>query len=303
MKRIKLIFNPHADRGRAWDIASSLKAIIAGKGEFEWASTEYPGHATEIARQAALDGYDVVAALGGDGTVHEIVNGLMSVPAERRPLLAAVPIGSGNDFCHNVGIPGGHEQAMQRILTGTPHPIDIGRLTDGSGRTEFWDNTLGVGFDATVTIYSYQITRLQGFAMYLWAVIQTIVRNHTAPRMRIQTDQESIDEAVLMLTVCNGPREGGGFRVAPSALPNDGIFDFAIIGKVSRAMMFRLIPEVMNGTHGRFRQVRLGRCHRLEMTADHPVTIHTDGEIFAGFTSSVSQLTVEILPGALQVIL
>jgi diacylglycerol kinase family enzyme len=86
-------------------------------------------------------------------------------------------------------------------------------------------------------------------------------------------------------------------------LPNDGIFDFAIIGKVSRAMMFRLIPEVMNGTHGRFRQVRLGRCHRLEMTADHPVTIHTDGEIFAGFTSSVSQLTVEILPGALQVIL
>jgi len=303
MKRIKLIFNPHADRGRAWDIASSLKGIIAGKGEFDWASTEYPGHATEIARQAALDGYDVVAALGGDGTVHEIVNGLMSVPAERRPLLAAVPIGSGNDFCHNVGIPGDHEQAMQRILTGTPHPIDIGRLTDGSGRTEFWDNTLGVGFDATVTIYSYQITRLQGFAMYLWAVIQTIVRNHTAPRMRIQTDQESIDEAVLMLTVCNGPREGGGFRVAPAALPNDGILDFAIIGKVSRAMMFRLIPEVMNGTHGRFRQVRLGRCHRLEMTADHPVTIHTDGEIFAGFTSSVSQLTVEILPGALQVIL
>ncbi len=303
MKRIKLIFNPHADRGRAWDIASSLKAIIAGKGEFDWASTEYPGHATEIARQAALDGYDVVAALGGDGTVHEIVNGLMSVPAERRPLLAAVPIGSGNDFCHNVGIPGGHEQAMQRILTGTPHPIDIGRLTDGSGRTEFWDNTLGVGFDATVTIYSYQITRLQGFAMYLWAVIQTIVRNHTAPRMRIQTDQESIDEEVLMLSVCNGPREGGGFRVAPAALPNDGILDFAIIGKVSRAMMFRLIPEVMNGTHGRFRQVRLGRCHRLEMTADHPVTIHTDGEIFAGFTSSVSQLTVEILPGALQVIL
>jgi len=106
-----------------------------------------------------------------------------------------------------------------------------------------------------------------------------------------------------MLTVCNGPREGGGFRVAPAALPNDGILDFAIIGKVSRAMMFRLIPEVMNGTHGRFRQVRLGRCHRLEMTADHPVTIHTDGEIFAGFTSSVSQLTVEILPGALQVIL
>jgi YegS/Rv2252/BmrU family lipid kinase len=303
MKRIKLIFNPHADRGRAWDIASSLKAIIAGHTEFEWASTEYPGHAVEIARQAALDGCDAVAALGGDGTVHEIVNGLMSVPADRRPLLAAVPIGSGNDFCHNIGIAGDHEQAMQRILTGSPRRIDIGRVTDGSGRTEYWDNTLGIGFDATVTIYSYQITRLQGFSMYLWAVIQTILRNHTAPRMRIQTDQESIDDQVLMLTVCNGPREGGGFRVAPAAEPNDGWLDFAMIRKVSRLMMFRLIPEVMNGTHGRFRQVRLGRCRRMEIKVEQPVTIHTDGEIFAGFTSTVSQLTVEILPEALQVIL
>jgi YegS/Rv2252/BmrU family lipid kinase len=303
MKRVKLIFNPHADRGRAWDIASSLQAIIAGRKEFEWASTEYPGHATEIARQAAQDGFEIVAALGGDGTVHETVNGLMSLPADRRPLLAAVPIGSGNDFCHNLGVPLGHEQAMQRILTGSPHTIDIGRLTDGDGRTEYWDNTLGIGFDATVTIYSYRITRLQGFAMYLWAVIQTIVRNHDAPRMRIQTDQEQLDEPVLMLTVCNGPREGGGFRVAPAAQLDDGVLDYALIGKVSRAMMFRLIPEVMNGTHGRFRQVRIGRCRRLELKAERPVTIHVDGEIFAGFTSDVSQLTVEVLPSALQVIL
>jgi diacylglycerol kinase family enzyme len=139
--------------------------------------------------------------------------------------------------------------------------------------------------------------------MYLWAVLQTIVRNHDAPRMQIQADDETFDDRVLMLTVCNGPREGGGFRVAPLARPDDGWFDYAMITKVSRAMMFRLIPEVMNGTHGRFRQVRLGRCRRLELTVDHPVTIHTDGEIFAGFTSNVSRLTVEILPGALQVIL
>jgi len=303
MTRVRLVFNPHADRGRAWDIASSLKAIIAGRSEFEWASTEYPGHATEIARQAALEGYDIVAALGGDGTVHEIVNGLMGVPAEKRPRLAVVPIGSGNDFAHNVGVPSDHEQAMQRILTGSPRPVDIGRVTDGTGRAEYWDNTLGIGFDATVTIYSYQITRLQGFAMYLWAVIQTIVRNHDAPRMTIRTDRETLDEAVLMLTVCNGPREGGGFRVAPAARPDDGVLDYAMIGKVSRPMMFRLIPEVMNGTHGRFRQVRLGTCRRLDLTAESPVTVHTDGEVFAGFTSKVSTLAIEVLPAALHVIL
>jgi len=168
--------------------------------------------------------------------------------------------------------------------------------------TEYWDNTLGVGFDATVTIYSYQITRLQGFVMYLSAVIQTILRNHDAPRMRIETDQETIDEPMLMVTVCNGPREGGGFQVAPGAQLDDGIFNYAMIAKVSRAMMFRLIPEVMNGTHGRFRQVRLGQCRRLQLTSERPVTIHTDGEVFAGFTSQVTQLNVEILPGAVQVI-
>jgi len=291
MKRVKLIFNPHADRGRAWDIASSLQAIIAGRDEFDWASTEFPGHATALTRQAAEDGFQVVAALGGDGTVHEVVNGLMSVPTERRPLLAAVPIGSGNDFCRNVGVPDGHEQAMQRILHGRALPIDIGRVRDGSGRTEYWDNTLGIGFDATVTIYSYRITRLQGFMMYLSAVVQTILRNHDAPRMRIETDQE-----------VNGPREGGGFQVAPGARPDDGVLNYAMIGKVSRAMMFRLIPEVMNGTHGRFRQVRLGQCRRLQLTSERPVTVHADGEIFAGFTSQVTQLSVEIMPGAVQVI-
>lgn len=303
MKRVKLIFNPHADRGRAWNLASSLQAIIAGRKEFDWAATEYPGHATELARAAADEGYSVVAALGGDGTVHEVVNGLMALPAERRPLLAAVPIGSGNDFCHNLGVPSDHEAAMQRILHGEPRAFDLGRVRDGDGRTAYWDNTLGIGFDATVTIYSYQITRLQGFAMYLWAVIQTILRNHDAPRMQIETDQETFDEPLLMVTLCNGPREGGGFLVAPDARPDDGVLDYAMITKVSRAMMFRLIPEVMNGTHGRFRQVRLGQCRKMRLTAEAPVTVHTDGEIFAGFTSGVRQLEIEIEPASLRILM
>lgn len=302
MKRVRLVFNPHADRGRAWDIASSLQAIIAGQAGFDWASTEFPGHATTLAREAGEAGYDIVAALGGDGTVHEAVNGLMALPQDRRPLLAVVPIGSGNDFAHNVGIPIGHEQAMRRILEGTARPVDLGRISDNTGRTEYWDNTLGIGFDATVTLYSYQITRLQGFTMYLWAVIQTILRNHDAPHMQIQTDAETFEENVLMFTACNGPREGGGFLVAPEAKVDDGILHYAMIGNVSRAMMFRLIPEVMNGTHGRFRQVRLGTCRRAQLTIERPVTIHLDGEIFAGFTSTVTRVTIEVLPGALNVI-
>jgi diacylglycerol kinase (ATP) len=301
-RRIKLIFNAHADRGRAWDIATYLQSIIERHGGGSWAATEYPTHATQIAEQAAREGYEVVAALGGDGTVHEVVNGLMRVPTENRPMLASVPIGSGNDFSSNNGIQKDMELAMQRVFTGEPKKVDIGQVTDGSGRTEYIDNTLGIGFDAAVTIHSYQITRLQGFSMYLWAVIQTILRNHDAPHMTITTDEETFEQDVLMLVLCNGPREGGGFYVAPDAKPDDGIFHYAMIENVSRPMMFRLIPEVMNGTHGRFKQVRLGKFRKLELVSERPLTIHIDGEIFAGFTSDVCKLHVTIIPGALQLI-
>jgi diacylglycerol kinase (ATP) len=302
-RRVKLIFNPHSDRGRSWNMASALTPIIEQRGGASWSATEYPEHATELAEQAAREGFDVVAAVGGDGTVHEIVNGLMRVPEGKRPALAVVPIGSGNDFCNNVGINPLAEQAMERVFEGEARRIDLGLLTDKDGRSEYWDNTLGIGFDATVTLYSYDITRLQGFSMYLWAVIKTIVRNHDAPPMKIITDVEKIDQRVLMFVACNGPREGGGFHVAPDAVLDDGLLNYALIGNVSRAKMFRLIPEVMNGTHGRFKDVRLGAFHELELTSERPVTIHVDGEIFAGFTSEVTSLKIKILPQALDVII
>jgi YegS/Rv2252/BmrU family lipid kinase len=301
--RVKLIFNPHADRGRAWDLASYLQATIERFGGASWATSEYPAHATELAEQAAREGYDVVAALGGDGTVHEVINGLMRVPEESRPLLGSVPLGSGNDFSSNVGFEEDLELAMERVFNGETKSIDLGQVTDGSGRTEFWDNTLGIGFDASATIHSYQITRLQGFAMYLWAVILTILRNHDAPLMKIVTDEETFEQEILMFVLCNGPREGGGFFVAPDAIPDDGVFHYAMVEHVSRLMMFRLVPEVMKGTHGRFKQVRMGQFRELTLTSERPITVHTDGEVFAGFNSDVTQLEVRILPGALKVII
>jgi len=271
-RRIKLIFNPHADRGRAWDIASTLQAIIEHHGGASWASSEYPTHATELAEQAALEGYDVIAALGGDGTVHEIVNGLMRIPAENRPTLAAVPLGSGNDFSSNVGVQQDVDVAMERVFHGEVKTIDLGQISDATGRTEFWDNTLGIGF------------------------------NHDAPLMKIITDEETIEQNVLMMVLCNGPREGGGFFVAPGALPDDGVLNYAMVESVSRAMMLRLVPEVMRGTHGRFKQVRLGQFRELRLTSERPITIHTDGEVFAGFSSDVQDIHVKILPGELKMI-
>jgi diacylglycerol kinase family enzyme len=143
---------------------------------------------------------------------------------------------------------------------------------------------------------------LRGFLMYFTAVIQTILLNHNAIGMQIETDDQKWEQSNLLLTVCNGPREGGGFLMAPEAKIDDGILHYAMIKKVSRPMMFRLIPEVMKGTHGKFKQVTMGSCKTMSVVADRPMYIHADGEIYSGFGTNIRKVTFQILPNALQVI-
>ncbi|HCC78593.1 MAG: hypothetical protein A2X25_09770 [Chloroflexi bacterium GWB2_49_20] len=301
-RKVKLILNPMADLGNAWKAARDLRPIIAEYGNADWSGTVYPLHALELARQAGEQGYDLVIAVGGDGTVHEVINGLMQLPEERRPILGVVPVGSGNDFAHAAGVPVNPVEALKLALYGQPNRMDVGILRGGDGREEYVDNTLGIGFDAITTIRSHKLPFLRGFLMYLVAVIQTIILNFDPANLKVETDQETWDGPTVMFVMCNGPREGGGFLVAPDARPDDGIFQYASIGKVSRLMMFRLIPEVMKGTHGRFKQVRMGEFHKMTLTSDRPLYIHADGEIYSGFGTDVRQLSFEILPKALQVV-
>ena len=300
--KVKLILNPMADMGSAWRVVNDLRPIIAEYGQADWSGTVYPGHATELARQAALDGYDRVIALGGDGTVHEVVNGLMQVPADKRPILGVVPVGSGNDFAHAIGIPKEADKSLVHALNGAPSLVDVGLLTDENGRKEYFDNTLGVGFDTVVTIRSHRLPVLRGFVMYLTAVIQTILLNHDPVLMKMESDGAAWQENVIMLTVCNGGREGGGFMIAPQAKIDDGILDFAVVKKCSRLTMFRLVPEFMNGTHMRFDNVKMGNCKTISVTADRPMYIHADGEVYTSFGSNLKGMKLEILPSVLQVV-
>lgn len=300
-RKIKLILNPMADMGNAWRAASDLRPIIEEYGGADWSGTVYPTHASEMAFQAGEEGYERVIAIGGDGTIHEVINGLMKLPPERRPILGVVPLGSGNDFARAAGIPPHPPEALRRALIGDPRPVDLGRVQDDLGRLEYFDNTLGIGFDGVVNLRSHRLPLLRGFLMYFIAVIQTILLNFEPMNLEIETDQERIQTSALMLTLCNGPREGGGFHVAPEARIDDGILNYVLVSKVSRPMMFRLIPEFLNGTQARFPQVRLGAFRHLRLTSDRPLYIHADGEVFSGFGTRLHHLEVECLPGAIRV--
>ncbi len=300
--KVKIILNPVADMRNAWRVANDLRPIIAEYGDADWSGTVYPTHATELARQAGEEGYQRVIAMGGDGTVHEVVNGIMQLPPQKRPVLGVVPVGSGNDFAHAIGVPLQSDHALVCALHDEPKAIDLGVMTDDHGRQEFFDNTLGIGFDAVVTIRSHQLPVVRGFLMYLTAVIQTIILNHDPALMQIDMDGKKWEQSNLLLTLCNGPREGGGFLIAPDARIDDGVLHFAMIRKVSRLMMFRLVPEVMKGTHGRFKPVTLGSCTKMSVSTDRPMYIHADGEIYTSFGSNLRNVTFEVLPGALQVV-
>ncbi len=296
------LVNPSADSGRAWRTVSDLRPLVEEFGGADWAGSVYPTHATVLAHEAAKAGYQLVIAAGGDGTVHEVINGLMKVPSEDRPRLGIVPLGSGNDFAQSEGIRTNPAEALKQIFTGQPKRIDLGVFELDHRQREYFDNTFGMGFDATVTIRTHSLNHIHGFMMYLVAVLQTIALNHEAPQMHIVTDGEAWDEETIMLVACNGPREGGGFAVAPSAITTDGKLDYASICHVSRLMMLRLVPEVMKGTHGRFKQVRLGQFKRLELRSEKPLNIHADGEVISGFGTDVRNVSVEVVPGALEII-
>jgi YegS/Rv2252/BmrU family lipid kinase len=302
MHKVQLIFNPMADHGRSGQKASDLRAMVEEMGGADWSGTEYPAHASEIAAQAAERGYETVVALGGDGTIHEVINGLMTVEAERRPRLGIVPIGSGNDFAFAAGVSFNPQEAIRRVFTGTARPIDVAQIRDGSGRSEYFNNTAGIGFDAAINIRSRKITYLSGFAMYLTATLQSIALNFSAPHLKVTYDGGALDQPILMLTVGNGPREGGGFVTTPSSKIDDGILDFVYISQISQFRMLQLLPKVMNATHIYEPDVKLGQTTRLTLDADRALPIHIDGELFAPYEADVRHVEISLFPGAVRIV-
>lgn len=303
-RKTLFIINPNANLGQAWKQAADLKPIMEEFGGADWTGSVYPTHAIELARKGVEDGYDLIIAGGGDGTVHEIVNAIMTFPPERRPVLGVVPLGSGNDFAHAVGMDPSPWKALRQIFTGQERWIDIGEVNDEWGRTAYIDNTIGIGFDAIVTIYSHEMPVVKGFMMYLAAVLKTIFLNHKPVGMKVSLDGErSWEDRVIMLTLCNGGREGGGFLIYPDASQQDGLLNYVTVGEVGRGtMLFRLLPAFLNGSHLPHPKVDSGSFTQLSLEADGPLYIHIDGEVFSGFSNDLRKLDVRVHHHAIRVL-
>jgi YegS/Rv2252/BmrU family lipid kinase len=284
MRKTLAIVNPVAGNraaARAWH-RLRLEA-------FECAMTERPGHARELAAAAPAQGYERVIAVGGDGTVCEVANGL----ARSDTPLGIVPVGTGNDIAHNLGIPTNPAAALELALSGAARSIDLGEIRT-SESTTYFVCVAGFGFDAEV---AWRVNRLPkvigGTVPYVAGVLQTLWQ-YSAPRMRISIDGEVVDRATFLVAVANCASYGGGMRIAPAARPDDGVLDVCLVKDVSRLEVLRLVPKLYSGGHVGHPAVEMFRCRAVTADADRRVLSHADGELVGGLPAQLG-----ILPGAL----
>jgi diacylglycerol kinase (ATP) len=310
MPTYKIIINPAAGRGAGEHIRPTLEKILDRAGvSYEVTETTGPGDATRIAREAFLGPDDVIVAVGGDGTAHEIVNGLVLGAQERgewasgKPVgtLGIIPVGSGDDLAWGLGFPQvDTEEACRILLADHRRVVDLGQVTDDRERTEIFHNHLGGGFEAAVAIESLKLRGLPGMLLYLIAVARIVPQYHHPVPVTVINGGVTSTRPTLLVSAANGGRTGRTFKIAPDAHPDDGLLDLIVASTSSVARILWLLPHFMRGTHTHLnRWVTMDRISHLFVEAPGGIPVHLDGEIY---NPSAKRLEVTVLPGRLQVV-
>jgi YegS/Rv2252/BmrU family lipid kinase len=269
--------------------------------DFELVLTEGTWHAAELAEQALRDGFDIIVAAGGDGTVHEVVNGMMATAKNNEEIvgtLGTLAVGSGSDFAHNIGVPPDLPSACHGLTHGQTRVVDIGRVTVDDQPPKYFDNTINVGFGGTVTEEARKVKWVRGMALYLPVVLKTILLARS-PRMTVEYNGEKVTKPMLMVVAGNGAREGGGFFCTPDAQVDDGLLDLCIVEAVSKLTQFKLVPRFMDGSHKDHEAAKMARTTHVTITSPDNLIAHVDGEMLC---TEGHRLEFEMLPHRLRII-
>lgn len=305
-KDILLIINPNASKGRGRKSAKLIQSIFKERGrQCTVAYTKGSGHAAILARKGVQYEYKVIIAAGGDGTVNEVLNGIMSSGKASGITMGIIPIGRGNDFAWCAGIPRTLDGAIDLIIRGSARPVDVGicRGTDHPDGMYFLNGT-GFGFEPMVNFRAMEYSKLNGMLSYMVAFFY-ILRHFPKPyHLRISIDDGSEFELdTQQLSVLNGKRMGASFILGPSAKINDGVFDVFYANRPfnTRTDLIIAVLEFFRGSHIKDRErFSYMNAKRIRIASEEPLVFaHSDGEVF---TKRGTDFFVEILPGALKLI-
>jgi len=288
-----IILNPQARHGETAKLVPVIRTLLTNVPH-DLVITERAGTAVELAADA--EGYDAVVAVGGDGTVHEVLNGLMRIPSASRPALGLIPTGSGNDTRRTMGVPEDLTRAIVALTTGSRRFLDVG-VCNGT----YFNNSFAAGLDAKVTAKAveYKVTKgRDGLWLYLTALLNVLFNDLDSFDLTVQFDDlPAAHRDTLIVAVTNGPTYGGGFFITPDAVPDDGLFDVCMIDPLSLPQALMRLPFVITGKHTRMKPVHMSRHSSLVIACEHPIPAQIDGEVLLE-----RKYEITMLPAAVQCI-
>jgi len=304
-KKLTFILNPNAAMGAVSKAWPRIEALARNRlGSFQALHTAGPGDATNLTRQALLEGTEIVVCIGGDGTLNEVINGFMQEggPLRQDTLLAFIPMGTGCDFIKTVSIPRDANRVFDLILDSHARAIDLGllRYKDLQGRpaSRYFHNLTSFGLGGEVDERVNRTTKaLGGFVSFIWATLISLLI-YDKKRVHLTVDN-SFDQEIMTwnIAVANGQYHGGGMWVAPDAAVDDGLFHITVIGDLSLPQVFLNLPKLYNGKILQVEEVFSLTGKRIEAHSDQRVLLDVDGE-----QPGQLPVSIEILPGAVPLI-
>lgn len=286
------IINPVAGKGKALKFVKEIKSLfVNSEKNYSIKITEKPGHATEIAREYTKNRCLRVYSVGGDGTLNEIVNGMVGSNSS----LAIIPAGSGNDFIKSI-VNGNLEpkEMLVRAINGKVRLTDLAKVNE-----RYFINISSIGFDAEVVYNTNKIKKLPfipGKLAYLLGALITLLK-YNNNYIKVTIDGHCIETKSLLTAVANGRYYGGGMLPTPNAEIDDGQFDICLISEVNRFKIFRFLPRFIKGLHGNLKEVSFYRGKKITIESDRDLTINIDGEV-----NKVRKASFEIIPKAIGIV-
>ncbi|SFJ22287.1 diacylglycerol/lipid kinase family protein [Thermoflavimicrobium dichotomicum] len=285
------IVNKRSGRGRGKKVWTKVRQILEiRKIPYQVEFTEYPGHATEIAREAVHSNIEAVVAVGGDGTLHEVGNGLVGTEIP----LGYIPAGSGNDFARAENIPRDPEQALERILR---HQVRLIDTADLGGKVLV--GFTGIGFDAQIADLANKSSLKRFFRKFIYLVfLLRCLWTYRPTKVTISLDGKSYHyDGVWLIAINNTSFYGGGMKICPDAQNDDGWLDICCVKYCRPRTLLRVFPQVYKGTHINHPFVSIHRGKEITVQSERPLIIHVDGEIYG-----TTPLSVTIRPKSLRIL-
>ncbi len=283
---VLLIINPNAKKGKGMEKAREIVDIFKEHSiSVSVAYTRGPDHAEELATQAANEGFDVIVAAGGDGSVNEVVNGIMKSNNPERVKLGIIPIGRGNDYAYSLGIPTDVRKAAQIIVEGCVRKVDLGKVTDlVKDSSRYFLNGNGYGFEPLVNYRAMRFKHLNGMPSYIVAFIGILLAPPKPYLLKLIDDEEEVLLQTQQVSICLGRRMGSAFMLAPNAVLDDGYFDLMYTKRpLSSFSLFVAAMQFIRGTHvdnkKTFHTAKVRKVRILSERAN--ITSHVDGEMMA----------------------